>query len=199
MSSRNYFQSLPLDVSPDLSPSGVTSNSQPDPDLDPEYLQYRDWVPPDDRNQESLDYHNKEILERWNRALRCNLCKWCAKLDLESLRTGPKALNWDHFKVTDNTLTTDAKWYFGSPRRTRDFTVSQGQTVSKRPVRPVRPGCPLCRILRNICREIVPDSNQICAEIGLKEPIPMCLHDCDKVSRQHVESVFCRCLTALLA
>ena len=182
MSSRNYYLPLALDVLSDFSPLRASDNVQPDRNQNPQYVQYQKWVPSDGRSKESLDRHNKELAERHGRALRCNLCKWCTKLDLGSLRSGSKPLDWDSFEIIDDPRTTDVKGYFGRPRKSRHLTITQAQTGSQVFTMPVRPGCPLCRILRNICREIVPDQDQIEADLQLRDPIPMCLHDCDQAS-----------------
>jgi hypothetical protein len=195
MSSRNYYLPLAVDILPDLSPSKPSNKVQCDRNQTPQFVQYQKWVPAHGRTNEALDLHNQEIVERHVRAQKCHLCKWCAKLDLAALRSDSKPLDWDFFEIVDDSIDAEVKGYFGHPRKWRRLNITQGPpTGSQSFTSPLRPGCHLCRILRNICREMVPDKDQFEADLQLKDPIPMCLHDCDKASEHWSPPTMSDCL-----
>ncbi|KAL6704783.1 hypothetical protein ACN47E_007587 [Coniothyrium glycines] len=174
--SRNYYSLLDID-----SASEVSLDSQPAHAWATERIQYRSWVPIDARNFESLRRHDEELVGRYMLARQCNLCRWCAKLDLLSLRNGRIPLEWESFEITDRASAADIKGYFGSVQKRRTLLISQDWTSTKVPfeAKPPGTGCPLCRILRSICREIVPEKEDFNVNLMLREPIPMCLDDCN--------------------
>ena len=197
-----------LDSSPP--PSAMTAYLQPDHDItNCIYLEYRDWVPLDQRTPQELKLHNEHLIERWNLALRNNLCSWCAKLDLQSLRYGVKELNWERFQLISDALTTDAGIYLGCnrPRKFRvwqhhngadegtspqDGPPSQEQTESEErtsvdvSIEPMRLTCPFCKVLRDFCRENMRHKGWRHARLVMDQPIAICGHDCDQVIISHV-------------
>lgn len=184
MWSRNSSQTLSPDISPDPSSPGASDGPQPGPDLDRQYLQYQDWVPFSERKQDSLELHNQEVIGRWNRALRNNLCATCAKFDSSSLRRRqrPKQFDWDSFKVTDDAVYTDAWSYSGLTPKRWTLNISQGKPLTPVSGTPKRPGCRLCGILCNLCCDISPGNCQFTANFRVRDPEFMCSYDCDKVS-----------------
>jgi len=187
MSSRNYYLPLPVEVPDDFVPLQPEYEPQPDHIAPVQYVRYQQWVPLDRREDESLKRHEEELLNRHARAGRCNLCRWCSKLDLATLRHGRKPFDWDLFEFVDEPRTAGLKGYFGHARRQRSLHIVDGFDTNRARVdsftaswaKPPGSGCPVCRIIRNICREIVPEKDELQVTLWLREPVSMCLHDCN--------------------